>query len=376
MILLVGPSPERSGGIATYHRLLGGALRDERPDIRWEFFPTDKSGARAGTALHARLRDGARMAASLRARLVAAAPELVHICCGSGWGFREAAVLVRLAQNSGAAVLLHLHAAAFAEFWERNPLDRGLVRSVLGTVDAIGVLSDSFGDFYEGLGAPRDRIHVIRNGVLLPAMDLPEAVPASEDAPLRLLVLGSVEPRKGIEELLTAVERLRRVRGACVVVDIAGPPATTEAKTEEWRVRGAALGVRFLGRLPADEIPARLAACDGLLLPSRREGLPFALLEAMAASRPVLAAKSGAIDELLAGGAGTLVGPESPGELAAALVQWVDDPELRLDLAAAGWHRVRSGYTTSHSLQTTVDAWTAALGRDPAAPPTTAAARA
>ena len=374
MILLVGPSPERSGGIATYQRLLGDALNAQRPDLRWEFFVTDKSGPRVASGLPARLRDGARVAASFRARLAAAPPDLVHVCCGSGWGFREAALLVRLAHAAGSAVVLHLHAAAFAEFWDRNPLDRPLVRSVLSSVEGIGVLSTSFADFYAELGAPPERLHVIRNGVPLPEMDLPPARVASEDDPLRLLVLGSVEPRKGIDELITAVERLRRVRGACVVVDVAGPPATSEAVAEDWRVRGRAVGVRFLGRLPSSEIPDRLAQCDGLLLPSRREGLPFALLEAMAAARPVLAARSGAIEELLQGGAGTLVDPESPGQIAAALVQWVDDPELRLDLAAAGWHRVRRGYTTTHSLETTLAAWTAALGRDPGeAPPARAA---
>lgn len=367
MILLVGPSPQRSGGIATYLRVLNDAVTAKHPDLACELFATDKSGPSATAPLPARLRDGARVAASFRARLVAAKPDLVHLCCGSGWGFREAALLVRLALNEGAPVLLHLHAAAFAEFWERNPLDRGLVRSVLRSVQGLGVLSGNFGSFYEGLGAREDRIHVIRNGVELPEMALPEPREVTEADPLRLVMLGSVEPRKGIGEVLTAVERVRRVRGARVSVSVVGPMAVGATRAQEWVARGAAVGVQFVGRVPSHEVPAVLANSDGLLLPSRREGLPFALLEAMAASRPVLAARSGAITELLDDGAGALVDPEEPGQLAAAMIRWIDDPEHRLDLAAAGWHRVRRGYTTEHSLSTTWAAWEATLGRCPGA---------
>ncbi len=367
MILLVGPSPERSGGIATYLRVLGDALGRRRPDVDWEHFATDKSAPSAASALPARLRDGARVAASFRARLAAARPELVHLCCGSGWGFREAAVLVRMAVASGAKVLLHLHAAAFAEFWERNPLDRGLVRSVLTSVHGVGVLSQDFGAFYGGLGADAGAVHVIRNGVPLPEMDLPPAREATEADPLRLVVLGSVEPRKGIDELLTAAARIRRVRGARLTIDVVGPMAVGDAQARSWIEAGEAVGVRFPGRVPAEEVAGVLADADGLLLPSLREGLPFALLEAMAASRPVLAARSGAIAELLADGAGALVDPGDPGQLAAALLPWIDDAEHRLDLAAAGWHRVRRGYTTEHSLDTTWAAWSAVLGRAPSA---------
>jgi len=367
VILLVGPSPERSGGIATYLRVLGDALRRHRPEVAWEHFATDKSGPSAATPLPARLRDGARVAASFRARLAAARPDLVHVCCGSGWGFREAAVLARLALSSGARVLLHLHAAAFPEFWGRSPLDRGLVRSVLTSVHGLGVLSRDFGAYYEDLGADGGGVHVIRNGVPLPEMDLPPARSPTEEAPLRLVVLGSVEPRKGIAELLTAAERVRRVRGARVVVDVVGPMAVDEAQARRWRERGEGVGVTFPGRVPAERVGEVLANAEGLLLPSRREGLPFALLEAMAASRPVLAARSGAIEELLDDGTGTLVDPGEPGQLAAALLRWIDDPEHRVDLAAAGWHRVRRAYTTEHSLETTWTAWEAVLGRRPRA---------
>jgi glycosyltransferase involved in cell wall biosynthesis len=194
---------------------------------------------------------------------------------------------------------------------------------------------------------------------------LPEARPVNAEDPLRLLVLGSVEARKGIDELLTAMERLRRVRGACAVVEVVGPLGTSSAQAQRWRRRGSTIGVQFTGPIPSTDVPARIAHSDGILMPSRREGLPFSLLEAMAASRPVLAARTGAIGELLADGAGTLIDPGEPGQLAAALLRWVDDPEHRLDLAAAGWHRVRCRYTAEHSLQTTWQAWTAALGREP-----------
>ena len=89
-----------------------------------------------------------------------------------------------------------------------------------------------------------------------------------------------------------------------------------------------------------------LAALDVVVLPSRTEGLPQSLLEAMALGRPVVASAVGAVpDALDHGGAGLLVPPEDPGALRAALARLLNDADLARRLAAAAHERVMRIYT-------------------------------
>jgi glycosyltransferase involved in cell wall biosynthesis len=102
--------------------------------------------------------------------------------------------------------------------------------------------------------------------------------------------------------------------------------------------------VLFLGR--RDDIPALLAQCDVCVLPSLSEGLPLAVLEAMAAGKPVVACAVGGVPELVADGqTGLLVPPADPQALAAAIRGLLSDPVLARQLAAAGQARVLQDFS-------------------------------
>jgi glycosyltransferase involved in cell wall biosynthesis len=86
--------------------------------------------------------------------------------------------------------------------------------------------------------------------------------------------------------------------------------------------------VRFLG--PREDLPTLLAAADLVALASDREGLPLAILEAMAAARAVVATEVGGIAEVLSDGTtGRLVPPRVPAALADALADVLLDPAIR-----------------------------------------------
>jgi glycosyltransferase involved in cell wall biosynthesis len=158
----------------------------------------------------------------------------------------------------------------------------------------------------------------------------------SPAAPLAGTV-GSLTPKKSHETLLRAARVARqRLPGLRVAVVGQGPLAGVLRRTAaELAIDDA---VAFVGYR---EDAARVAsAFDVFVLSSRHEGLPVALLEAMAAGRPVVATRVGGVPEVVRhGGEGILVPPGDPDALAAAMVTVLADANLRARLGEAARRR-------------------------------------
>ncbi|MEM9381309.1 MAG: glycosyltransferase, partial [Planctomycetota bacterium] len=122
-------------------------------------------------------------------------------------------------------------------------------------------------------------------------------------------------------------------------------PGDTGALVERARRLGVDRRVAFVG--PRDDVPAVLAAADLLLLPSRWEGMPYVVLEAMAASLPVVATPvDGARDLVADGETGYLARAIDPDAIADALRRaTLAGDARRRALGAAGRRRMEEGYT-------------------------------
>lgn len=175
-------------------------------------------------------------------------------------------------------------------------------------------------------GAIRDRLSAA--GLARPALVVPNAVTAFElpdadraraeldlpaDAPVALCAARMV-PQKRHDLLLQAWSRVT-VPGAVLLLAGDGPlRADLTARAGRLGLEGR---VRFLGT--RDDMPRLLAATDVCTLSSDWEGLPVALLEAMACGRPVVATGVDGVAEVLGHGGGRTVPPGDPGPLADAL---------------------------------------------------------
>lgn len=179
------------------------------------------------------------------------------------------------------------------------------------------------------LGVSAARVTVIENGVDVARFDgatRRDALPGLEGLPADVPLVGSVgclAPRKDYGTLLAALAALRERHDFRCVLAGDGPDRA------ELEARAAALGVadrvRFLGeRADVDRL---LPAFDVFTLSSREEGIPNALLEAMAAARPCVATRVGGNAEVLEDGrTGWLVPAQDPAALAAALGEALGDP--------------------------------------------------
>jgi len=118
-------------------------------------------------------------------------------------------------------------------------------------------------------------------------------------------------------------------------------------------MRGVRERVHFLGW--REDLPELMAMADLVLLPSRWEGMPYVVLEAMAAAKAVVATRvDGACDLVVPGETGALVEVGEPAAIAGALADLLGrGPAGLAELGAAGSARVRSKYTTEHMVAAT-----------------------
>ncbi len=213
-----------------------------------------------------------------------------------------------------------------------------LERRLLRRVGAVIAVSQATADPLVRAGVSLNRVHVVPN-----AIDADAVATAAEEGRAALrdvwgvndafvwLALGRLSPEKGQDVLVRAFAAVHDAE--LVLVGDGALRSSLEADAGER--------VRFLGW--RDDPWACLGAADGFVLPSRSEGLPLALLEAMAARRPIVATDVGGVADALANGrCGRLVPAEDAAALAEAMCAAMED-ETNAQVAAAA-ERVADAY--------------------------------
>jgi len=205
--------------------------------------------------------------------------------------------------------------------------------------------------FAEHLGW-RGQIDVIPNGVpVVERMDsVRQATRERLGVPPDAFVffsVGNARPEKGFEDLLDATKRLRdRAPGARFAVLIVGAVSNDryhEALLAQHRKLDLAGEVRFLGF--QKDIGAVYQAADAYVLPSRSEGMPMVILEAMMYSLPIIATRVGALPDIVTPETGVLVEPRTPAALAQAMFEIMTDPRRCLALGQGARRRALAEYT-------------------------------
>ncbi|MRX42901.1 glycosyltransferase [Agromyces kandeliae] len=241
-------------------------------------------------------------------------------------------VVARLALSRTPALLTTLGGDLYA--LNARPL-RALKSSVVRWARAVTVMNAEMRERVIELGAEPDAVQVLPMGADLSAV---QAVPAVEAEPdrTRILFVGRLVEKKGLEVLLDALRELGS--GPTVSLTVVGD-GPLRASLES---RALGLDVTFAGQLGRAELVRRYAACDLAVFPSvlaasgDKDGLPVALLEAMAAGCAIVASDVPGINEAVEDGVnGVLVPPGDTGRLTETLDALVDDPALRQRLGAA-----------------------------------------
>jgi glycosyltransferase involved in cell wall biosynthesis len=295
----------------------------------------------------------------LRRHLEALAPEYDIALVSGGWGYINLAARLALPQ-AGLPYVLNPQGLfdpwAFSHKYYKKLLYWHLVekRNYAGAAGIVAMTDSEAGQVKEHVkGVP---IQVIPNGVDLTQFQRPagreeleKSFPGLTAAPY-ILFLSRLHPKKGLDLLFPAFQRLlEECREQArpqpyLVVAGDGDPEYKRAIEALAQSLGIAHQVLFPGLVTGDAKQALLQNCSFMVLPSRGEGLPMAVLEAMASGKPALITAGCYLPEVARAGAGLEV-ELNVEQLAQAMLQLWDNPRLRSDMGEKALALVKEKFT-------------------------------
>lgn len=230
--------------------------------------------------------------------------------------------LLALRPVFGYALVLSGHGG---DLLDPTPAMRARLPGFLARADAVTVVSEELREVARGFGAREERLHLIPNGA-----DTRFWCPgAAAPVPGRIVCAGRLLPIKGFDLL---VEAMAELPGAEAVIAGEG-----DGRADlEARIAAAGLGdrLRLAGHLEPAALRDELRRASVFAMPSRREGMPLALIEALACGTPAVATRIGGIPDVLTPDTGIVVPPDDAGTLRDALARALSG-EAGLDRTAA-----------------------------------------
>lgn len=270
-------------------------------------------------------------------------PDIVHLHTSHGYSFYRTSVYALFAAYVWRRpVVLHVHGSSFDEFVDTKfwPVRR-LQSAVFDAVDRVVVLSEYWRDALEDR-VDGDKLRVVPNAVV------PTEYEPSYDAdPPHLVFVSSLIPRKGVYELVTAIE-CAQDRGIPFRATIAGNgPLVTivEELAADYE------NVDYLGRVSEERKRELLNRGSVFVLPTYAEGLPIALLEGMAGGNAVVSTTVGAIPEVVGPENGVLVEPGDERRVAEALGNLLASPDRIKHMARRNRRLVETEYSWSRATE-------------------------
>jgi glycosyltransferase involved in cell wall biosynthesis len=249
----------------------------------------------------------------------------------------------------------------------------GLLMKALARADAVVAITDELARSYLEAGLPRDRLVRIPNGVdtsRFHPVDRAERLRLREDLALPLdgpivLFVGIVHPRKGVDRLVAAWPRVQAQHREAALLLVGPLTSQSDGTTSRFVERLSDLEdqhrVHAVGH--QDHVVRFYQAADVFVLPSRMEGLPNALLEAMACGLPVICSPLPGVAELLEHDVnGLLIAANEPIALGDAVCALLKDARRSQRLAEAGRQTVMQHYSLDAIADRYIDLYTRLAG--------------
>ncbi len=319
---MIGPSLKTQGGISSVLEIYSRNFRDI---LNMRFIPSYCGRSRILDIL---LFAGAFF--RVLWAVLFSVNSIFHIHMASNGSYLRKSILARICLVFRCRLILHVHGAMFDQFIENAvPEKRKKIITLLNRADCVIVLSGSWLSFFEKY-VSRERLHIIynpsstyRNGQ---NKTYKTGNAQTEGRPImKVLFMGRFGQRKGVYDLISAVEKLREVP---FMLDMYGDGEIGKVRELVER-ENLKEKVSVNGWAHHSGIREIYENADIIALPSYAEGLPMSLLEAIGVGLPVVSTHVGGIPEAVEDGTnGFLVEPGDVDALADRLGRLVTSPEL------------------------------------------------
>jgi glycosyltransferase involved in cell wall biosynthesis len=265
------------------------------------------------------------------------------------WAYPDAVAAAHFARDSRCPLVIKTMGSDVNALPEIAGLRTQIIRAFHQASSVVSV-SAALRDKVVAMGIPPARALVQHNGVDGEKFTINESSEARRKLDLppdRRIVcyVGRLGHEKGLDVLVEAMARRPFTETELHLVGGGELEESLRSQVQQLNLDGK---VFFHGMRPHEEIPAWLTACDVFCLPSRREGCPNVVLEALASGRPVVASHVGGVPELISERNGVLVPSENPERLAQALEYTLDQkwdaPTLRESVEFLSWDTVGFKY--------------------------------
>ena len=342
VVLLLGPHRAAMSGVSTHVNLLmESSLGDDFELVHFQVGSEGRDEGAIGRLL--RLLAGPF---ALAAAIVFRHASIVHINTSLNprayW--RDLASLF-VARALGARVVYQVHGGALPRrFFAGRPALTRFLRWTLLLPDLLVVLARCELEAYREF-LPEREVVVLPNGIDCRPFSLLPIVSSPDGAPLQLVYIGRLAREKGLYEALQGV-RLAHELGVDARLVIAGGGPDEGRLKRYAHALGISTRVTFTGPVFGADKVRLLEGAHATILPSYSEGLPYALLESMAAGIPVIATPVGAIPDVMADGIhGLFVPPRDGKAIAEALAVLAGDRERLSWMSRACRRRIRAAFS-------------------------------
>ncbi|MEA5622830.1 glycosyltransferase family 4 protein [Nostoc sp. UHCC 0251] len=323
-VLMLGPSLEQNGGIATLEKLI---IKHEVTHTKIHHINTHDEGS-----ISYRVIVFGKSLAIFLWKLSIQKIDVVHIHISDGGSILRKAILCAVAFIFNKPVLMHTNGAEFHVTYAKLPQRaQQILSKVFQRCQGFIVLSESWQDYYvSNLGLTPKQVIILPNPSEL-ATQVPDRKNRTQ---ISLVCCGRIGQRKGTFDLIEAFANLSDNQRKCTQLVIAG-----DGEIEKAQQLAASLNladqVTFLGWINSEKRDEVLSQADVFILPSYNEGLPLAILEAMGWGLPVISTPVGGISELVVSNQnGLLVTPGDIQQLSEAMKLLIENETLRLSLGS------------------------------------------
>ena len=334
---MVGPDLSLHGGIVS---VVKGYLESGLPDAcdKFDYLSTGIGSSKLAKTV-------AFAGALLRYVRVLPEYDIVHLHISARGSYRRKSIMARMAHKAGKRVILHDHDGEFAKaFEEGGDAYRRDVRTTFGLADRVVVLSEEWRDYFANNVCDPNRIVVLHNGVKVPVK------PCSPCSHQDILFLGRLDANKSPDVLLRASKKVLKCSPETKIL-FGG-----DGEIEKNRLLAKELGIadkcEFHGWVTGAQREALFERAAVYCLPSKNEGLPMSVLEAMARGIPTVATAVGGVPQVIKDGVnGFLIDTDDVEALAEKLIALLEESELRKEVGRASRDTVMRLFSISKSMK-------------------------